>query len=87
MWFRLVVVALLATCACHDPDVDTLASIKDKVCACHTGDCADKAVKLVGDHPIESNRRTQKLAKAMLACVAKAHEDELSDEPSGSATP
>ena len=88
MWSRLVVLAAL--CGCHDPEVDALDGIKDRVCACHTAECADLAVKDVARHDVASNRKTQRIAREMLACVARAHDEELpaDDEPtnrSGSA--
>ena len=82
MWSRLGVLALVTQCACHDPDVDQLAAIKDQVCGCHTSACADQAMRELTKHPVASNRKTQKLAREMLACVARAHdEDRPDDEP------
>ena len=80
MWSWLGVLVLVALCGCHDPEVDQLTAIKDRVCTCHTSACADQAIREVGAHPVASNRKTQKLAREMLACVARAHDDDRPDD-------
>jgi hypothetical protein len=76
-------VTLLA--ACRDAEVDRLTAIKDRVCLCTTSACADQALHEVALAPVEANRKTRKLAKDMLACVARAHEHDRPDD--GSAAP
>ena len=78
-------VTLLA--ACRDAEVDRLTAIKARVCACKTSACADSAIHDVALAPVEANRKTRKLAKDMLACVARAHEDERPADDGSAAEP
>lgn len=72
---RAVFVAVLAT-ACRDPQLAQLEEVRDEVCACKTAACADAALKRVPQKDVESNHRSQKLAKAMLECRAALNAQE-----------
>lgn len=76
----VVVVWLLA--GCHESQVDKLAAIKARVCACKTASCGEAALKDVPQQSIESTPRTQAVARDMMECLAKLYEAERpSDEP------
>jgi hypothetical protein len=64
-------VALVALVACTDHGAASLTKIKDKVCACTTASCAEQELARVPKDAIESNHRTQTIARDMLACLAK----------------
>lgn len=70
--------AILVTigCGCNDHGAGALAAIKDEVCACKTASCAEAAMQKVPKTTVESNHRTQTIARTMLDCAAKLHEDE-----------
>lgn len=69
MWKALALLVTLS--ACTDHGAGALAKIKDEVCACKTSACAEQAMARVPKETIESNRRTQGLARGMLDCVAR----------------
>jgi hypothetical protein len=71
---RFVICVALAAGACSDHGASDLARVRDAVCACKTTSCADDALKAVPQRDVPSNRRTQKLAREMLECVARLHE-------------
>lgn len=56
---------------CTDHGAGKLTELKDEVCACKTADCADKIMARIPQTKIDSNSRTQKLAREMLDCVAR----------------
>ena len=72
--FGRAAVIILALAACGDSQEARLAKVKDTVCACKTSACAEAAMKDVPQQDIESNPRTQKLARDMLDCMAKLYE-------------
>jgi len=74
---RLALLGLLA--ACNDHGAGKLSRIKDEVCACKTAACAEQAMAKVPSETIESNHRTQGLARGMLDCVARL---EAAERPS-----
>ena len=68
---------ILIFAGCDDPGMDRMRAIKLEVCACKSSTCADSALKRVAEHDVPSNHRTQQLARAMLACLAKKlHEED-----------
>jgi len=71
--FRPALVILLSLAACGDSQEAKLAKIRDQVCKCDTPGCAEVAMKQVPKESIESNYRTQKLAREMLDCLAKVY--------------
>jgi len=72
---RRFVICVALTGACNDHGESELAHIRDEVCACKTTSCADDALKSVPQHDMPSNARTQKIAREMIDCVARLHEE------------
>lgn len=70
---RLFVIWVALVGSCGDSEVERLASIKDQVCACKDAACAETAMKQVPQHDIKSTKRTQKLGREMLDCLAKLY--------------
>ena len=66
---RLYVICV-ALCACTDREADKLAKVRDQVCGCKTVKCAEAALERVPKHDVESNHRTQRIAREMLDCLA-----------------
>ncbi|MBA3819656.1 MAG: hypothetical protein H0X17_12240 [Deltaproteobacteria bacterium] len=62
--------AVLGAGACRDPGLAELEAIKDEVCACKTTACGEAAIKKVPQHDVESNHRSQRIAREMLTCMA-----------------
>jgi hypothetical protein len=75
----LVLVAVIAAGACRDPRLEELRSIRDEVCACKTVACGEEAMKRVPQDEVRSDHHAQKVAKAMMDCLAKLY---VSDRPS-----
>jgi hypothetical protein len=67
---------LVTLVACNDHGAKSLATIRDKVCACKTASCAEQEMKLVPQDTIQSTHRTQGIARDMLDCLAKLQADE-----------
>jgi hypothetical protein len=67
---------LVVLVACADRDVDGLASVKDKVCACKTASCAEQEITHVPKTTVKS-RHVQELARAIQDCLAKRKAAEL----------
>jgi hypothetical protein len=68
----LVIIVILA--ACGDKDVAQLEGIRDQVCACETIECGEAALTKVPAKEIKSNRRTQRIARLMMDCMARLYE-------------
>lgn len=66
---------LFALAACGDSQEAKLERVKDAVCACKTAGCAEKAMKDVPQKEIESNHRTQKVAREMVDCLSKLYDE------------
>lgn len=77
MWKAVALALCLA--GCNDHGASKLAKIKDEVCACTTSKCAEQAMAKVPSETIDSNHRTQTIARGMLDCVARL---EAADRPS-----
>jgi len=75
----LVIAAALAAGACRDPRLEQLRSIRDEVCACKTVACGEEAMKRVPQDEIKADHNAQKVAKAMVDCLAKLY---LGERPS-----
>ena len=63
-----------AASGCGDRRIAALERVRDRVCACKTASCADEAMKGVPDQDLPSNPRSQKVARAMLDCLAKVYD-------------
>lgn len=72
----LVLVALLG---CGDKQLENLEQIRDEVCACKTSACAQAAMKRVPQDKLKAGPKMQRVAAAMMDCVAKINE---TDRPS-----
>ena len=92
-WCFVISVALSG--ACRENEADKLAKVRDEVCACKTALCAEAALERVPKKDVESNVRSQQIARQMLSCLADIYEDERPTtdpdaelpEPSGPGTP
>ena len=83
---RVIVVAL-GLAACRESQVDRLTAIKARMCACKTASCAEAALHEVPQQDIESNHRTQAVARDMMECMARLYEAERpSDDPDDQAS-
>lgn len=72
---RLYVICVaLAVGACSDHEAERLAKVRDEVCACKTVACAEAALARLPKSDVESNPRTQRLAREMLGCLAELYE-------------
>ena len=67
-------VICIALAACGDSQEAKLERVRDAVCACKTAGCAEVAMKEVPQKDIESNHRTQKLAREMVDCLSKLYD-------------
>jgi hypothetical protein len=74
--FASALACALATAACGDKHVDELERVKHDVCTCKTVACGEAALAEVPKDNVESNHRTQGIARDMLDCMAKLYEDE-----------
>lgn len=94
---RCLVIAI-ALAGCRDPELVKLEETRAEVCACKTVACGDAAMKKVPQDRVNSNHRTQQLARDMLDCLHKLYlqnppssdpdaEPEPAAEASGSARP
>jgi hypothetical protein len=73
----VTLVALVVTLAgCSDHGAAKLTAIKDKVCACASVVCAEQAMQEVPTQAIQSNHRTQVIARGMMDCMARLQEAE-----------
>lgn len=83
--------AALAVGACGDPQIKRLEAIRDEVCACKTSACGAAAIARVPAAQIAATPRTQRVARAMLDCLARLGEAERPDDdpdaPASSADP
>ena len=70
---RVLAIAFLAT-ACGDEQLERMTAIKDEVCACKTPACGQTAIAKMGEVKVKADRKAQRLARAMLDCMAKLNE-------------
>jgi hypothetical protein len=61
---------LVTLIACADRDIDVLASVRNKVCACKTASCAEQEMTLVPQNVVKSTH-AQELARAIQDCFAR----------------
>lgn len=87
----VISVALLG---CGNQQLEELERIRDEVCACKTPECGEAALAKVPQGKLETNRKMQAVASAMMDCMAKLDDaDRPSTDPDaelpapGSATP
>jgi len=71
---KVAIVICVALAACDDSQEAKLEKVRDAVCACKTAGCAEVAMKGVPQQDIESNHKTQKLARDMMECLAKLYD-------------
>lgn len=71
-----ILVTIGASAGCNDHGAGALTEVKAKVCACKTASCAEQELQRVSQHQIDSNHRTQTIAREMLECVAKLQDAE-----------
>jgi hypothetical protein len=91
---RWLLVLAIAVVACDDHGAKRLQAVRDTVCACTTARYADEALASVAQWKIESNPRTQQIARDMMDCLKKIYandrpqpgDDREAGEP-GSASP
>jgi len=82
---RCLVIAI-ALLGCGDKQLETLEAVRDEVCACKTPACGEAAMKKVPQDKLESNRKMQHVAHAMLDCLAKLYDaDRPSTDPDAEA--
>jgi hypothetical protein len=71
-WLFVISVALAG--ACGDREAAKLAKVRDEVCACKTVTCARSALEQVPKQAVESNHRSQRIAREMLDCLAEIYD-------------
>jgi hypothetical protein len=70
---RWLLVIGIALGGCKDREAARLQTVKDAVCACKTSSCAELAMKGVPKDDAPPSRKSQKLAREMLDCLAKLY--------------
>ena len=67
------VIWLLALAACRDENIARLEEIRDEICDCKTASCGEAALRKVPEGKLESNARSQRLAREMMSCLARLY--------------
>lgn len=81
----VIAVALLG---CGNQQLEELQQVRDEVCACKTPECGEAALKKVPQGKLESNRKMQAVASAMMDCMAKLNDvDRPSTDPDAEVPP
>ena len=81
-----VICVALVLPACKDHELQKMASVRDEVCACKTVDCATQAMGKLPSKTVPSTPKSQKIARAMLDCLAELYETQpLSLDPDAEA--
>jgi hypothetical protein len=70
---RWLLVIGIALGGCQDREAARLETVKNAVCACKTASCAELAMKDVPKDDTPPSRKSQKLAREMLDCLAKLY--------------
>lgn len=70
----LVISVALAGSACADGELKKLSEIRDTICACKTVKCGEQALAAVPKDKVESNPRSQRIAREMMDCLAELYE-------------
>ena len=71
---RLYVICVaLAVAACGDRRIGDLERVREAVCTCKTASCADDAMKSLPHEDMPSNAHTQRVARAMMDCLARLY--------------
>lgn len=73
---RLLVIAIALAIGCRDKGIVQLESIRDDICKCKTSQCGEAAMKRVPEAKAKANPASQKIARAMMDCMAKLYEAE-----------
>jgi len=71
---HMVICVALAVSGCGDHELKQLATVRDTVCNCKTVKCAEAALKDVPTGKVESNQKSQRLAREMMNCLAELYE-------------
>lgn len=74
--YRLLVISVALAIGCRDGGLSRLESIRDEVCHCKTAACGEAAMKRIGDTKVESNARSQRIARDMMECLARLYDGE-----------
>lgn len=78
--YRLSIVsAIVLAIGCRDDGLTRLEEIRDEVCRCKTPTCGEQAMEKVGQTPVESTQRSQRIARAMMDCLARLYEQDRPD--------
>ncbi len=73
----VICVALaLGVTGCGDHELKQLQAVRDTICGCKTVKCAETALEGVPKGKVESNPRSQRLAREMMNCLAELYEQE-----------
>jgi hypothetical protein len=71
----VICVALaLGVTGCGDQELKKLSKIRDAVCDCKTVTCAETALQAMPKGNVESNPRSQRLAREMMNCLAELYQ-------------
>lgn len=70
---RVIWLASLALAACGDEQLAKLEAVRDEVCACKTVDCGEAAMQKLPKDKIDANRKSQRVARDMLDCMAELY--------------
>jgi hypothetical protein len=77
MLHRMRFVILLALLAgCRDKGIGQLEALRDELCACKDAACGQAAMAKVPSVEVANSQRSQKIAREMLACLAKLNDAE-----------
>jgi hypothetical protein len=70
----LVICVALAVAGCGDRELKKLSKIRDAVCDCKTVACAEAALERVPKGTVESNPKSQRVAREMMNCLAELYD-------------
>ena len=73
---RALVIIVALVCGCGDEQLERIEAIKDEVCECKTVACGEAAMKKVPESEIKSNRKTQRVARAMMDCMKRLYDND-----------
>ena len=70
----LVICVALGVAGCADHELKQLSTVRDTICTCKTVKCAESALGTVPKGKVESNPKSQRLAREMMNCLAELYE-------------
>jgi hypothetical protein len=70
----LVICVALGVTGCGDQELKKLSRIRDTICDCKTVKCAETALEGVPKGTVESNPKSQRIAREMMNCLAELYE-------------